>query len=112
MNTEEETRMAEEKLHEAERRMVEAMRKIYAERKWIGEEKNRIEETKMEMELKFTDIVDDQKSQADAFRLKMKQIRKFAHEKEIFLNYAFGVNVILFTIIIAMFGLFVGLCMR
>ena len=104
--------MAEEKLHEAERRMVEAMRKIYAERKWIGEEKNRIEETKMEMELKFTDIVDNQKSQADAFRLKMKKIRIYAHEKEICLNYAFGINVILFTIIIAMFKLLVGLCMR
>ena len=92
--------------------MVEAMRKIDAEKKWIVEEKKRIEETKMEMELKFADIMDDQKIQADGFRLKMKHIRKYAHEKEICLNYAFGINVILFTIIIAMFRLLVGLCMR
>ena len=39
----------------------------------------------------------------------MKKIRRHAAEKETCLKYAYGVIVILVTMIIAMFGLLVGL---
>ena len=79
-----------------------------------------IEDEKMELELRIADIIQKQKDQADAFRLKMKEqaeenrlkirkLRRIALEKDICLRYAFTSIVILVSIIIAMFGLLLGL---
>ena len=50
----------------------------------------KIEEEKMELELYIADIVHDHKIKMDASRLKMRNIRKYAIDKEAWLHYAVG----------------------
>ena len=109
LNAKEETRKAQEKLHEAQRRTLKVMAKIEEENKEIIEEREIIKGEKMNMELQFADMVDKHKIQVDALRVNMKKIRRYTAEKETYLKYAHGVIVILVTIIIAIFGLLIGL---
>ena len=55
-------RKAKEKLHEAQIRTLKAMAKIEVEKKEIVEEREIIKGEKMDMELQFTDMVDNTRS--------------------------------------------------
>jgi hypothetical protein len=102
---------------QATRKMKEAMEKAEQKAK-IGQEatqkveeamKNIVEEN-MRLELQLADIVYDHKLNANATRKKMKAIKRYALDRETYLQYALGANVILFTLFIAMFRLL--RCMR
>ena len=60
-----------------------------------------IEEEKMKLELYLADVVDDHKIKMDAMRLKIRNIRKYAINKEAWYHYAVGSMVTLVAILIA-----------
>jgi hypothetical protein len=64
----------------------------------------------MRLELKLADIVYDHKLNAYATRMKMKAIKRYALDRETYLQYASGATVILVLVFIVMFGLL--RCMR
>jgi hypothetical protein len=66
----------------------------------------RIEEEKMKLELYVTDVVDDHKIKMDAMRLKIRNIRKYAINKEAWYHYAVGSIITLVAILIAFLGAF------
>ena len=90
---------AEEKIelaHEATRKLEESMKKVLEE--------------KMQMEIHLADVSHEHKINADATRMKMRKIKRYALGKEICLHYAIDAIVILVAIFIAMSGFF--RCMR
>ena len=67
----------------------------------MKEKLKRVEEEKMKLELHVADVVDLQKIQMDAMRLKIRKIRKYAIDKEAWYHYAVGSIVTLVAILIA-----------
>ena len=63
------------------------------------------EEEKMKMDLYLADIVHRQKMKAEADKLKMKKIKKYARDMENRLHYALAAVVILIGVVIALSGL-------
>ena len=72
----------------------------------MKEKLKRIEEEKMKLELYIADVVHDHKIKMDATQLKIRNIRRYAIDKEAWFHYAFGSIVTLVTIMIAMDALF------
>ena len=67
----------------------------------MKEKLKRIEEEKMKLELHVADVVDLHKIQMDAMRLKIRKIRKYAIDKEVWYHYVVGSIVTLVAIMIA-----------
>ena len=67
----------------------------------LKEKLKKIEEEKMKLELYLADVVDDHKIKIDAMRLKIRKIRKYAINKEVWYHYAVGSMVTLVAILIA-----------
>ena len=61
----------------------------------------RVEEEKMKLELYVADVVDDHKIKMDAMRLKIRNIRKYAINKEAWYHYVVGSIITLVAILIA-----------
>ena len=74
---------------------------------WILKELvKKLEEKKMELELHVADIIHDHKIKMDTTRLKIRNIRRYAIDKEAWFHYAVGSIVTLVAIIIAIVVLF------
>ena len=67
----------------------------------MKEKLKRVEEEKMNLELHVADVVDGDKIQMDAMRLKIKKIRKYDIHTEAWYHYAVGSIVTLVAIMIA-----------
>ena len=67
----------------------------------MKEKLKQIEEEKMKLELYLADVVDDHKIKMDAMRLKIRNIRNYAINKEAWYHYAVGSIVTLVAILIA-----------
>ena len=76
------------------------------EAKKVEEDEKGIEEKKMRMELHIADIVNDHKTKKDATQLKMRKIKRYALDKDICNQYAFGEIIILVAILFILFCLF------
>jgi hypothetical protein len=63
----------------------------------------RFEEEKVKIEYNLADIIQKMKTEVD--KLKMKKIKKYAHDKEKCLHYALVVVVILTSVVIALSGI-------
>jgi hypothetical protein len=70
------------------------------------------EDEKMELELNITDIICKHNIQDDETRLKIRRLKTYALEKELYLRYALWTIVILVSIIIAMLRLIVKKIVR
>ena len=70
--------------------------------KTIDEKMKRVEEEKIQMELQLADIADGHNINAQATRLKMNKIKKYAPEMKKNLQFAWGSIVVLLAILIAM----------
>jgi hypothetical protein len=79
--------------------------------KGIGEGKIS-EDEKMELELNITDIIRKHNIQDNETRLKIRRLKTYALEKELYLRYALWTIVILVSIIIAMLRLIVKKIVR
>jgi hypothetical protein len=67
----------------------------------LKEKLKRIEEEKMKLGLYVADVVDDHKIKMDAVRVKIRNIRKYAVNKEAWYHYAVGSIITLVAILIA-----------
>ena len=77
------------------------------ENRKLKEEVKKLEEEKMRLELDVADIVHDHKIKMDATRLKIRNIRKYAIDKEAWFHYAVGsIATLVITIIIGLVVLF------
>uniref|UniRef100_A0A8I6WZK6 Uncharacterized protein n=1 Tax=Hordeum vulgare subsp. vulgare TaxID=112509 RepID=A0A8I6WZK6_HORVV len=95
--------------------LVEKLNLVEKENKYLKEKLKIIEEKNMELELHVADVIDDRKMKIDAMRLKMdamhlkmdemrlkiRNIRKYAVDKETWYHYAVGSIVTLVAILIA-----------
>uniref|UniRef100_A0A8I6XXZ0 Uncharacterized protein n=1 Tax=Hordeum vulgare subsp. vulgare TaxID=112509 RepID=A0A8I6XXZ0_HORVV len=100
--------------------LVEKLNLVEKENKYLKKKLKIIEDKNMELELHVADVVDDRKMKIDAMRLKMdamrlkmdemslkiRNIRKYAIDKEAWYHYAVGSIVTLVAILIAFFVLF------
>uniref|UniRef100_A0A8I6YA90 Uncharacterized protein n=1 Tax=Hordeum vulgare subsp. vulgare TaxID=112509 RepID=A0A8I6YA90_HORVV len=81
--------------------LVVKLNLVEKENEYLKEKLKRIEEEKMKLELYVVDVVDDHKIRMDAMRLKIRKIRKYAVNKEIWYHYVVGSIVTLVAILIA-----------
>uniref|UniRef100_A0A8I6WGK4 Uncharacterized protein n=1 Tax=Hordeum vulgare subsp. vulgare TaxID=112509 RepID=A0A8I6WGK4_HORVV len=88
--------------------IVEKLNLVEKENKYLKKKLKIIEDKNMELELHVTDVIDDRKMKIDAMRLKMdamrlkiRNIRKYAIDKEAWYHYAVGSIVTLVAILIA-----------
>uniref|UniRef100_A0A8I6Y7B4 Uncharacterized protein n=1 Tax=Hordeum vulgare subsp. vulgare TaxID=112509 RepID=A0A8I6Y7B4_HORVV len=95
--------------------LLEKLNLAEKENKYLKEKLKIIEEKNMELELHVTDVIDDHKMKidamllkmdamrlkTDAMRLKIRNIRKYAIDKEAWYHYAVGSIVTLVAILIA-----------
>ena len=72
----------------------------------MKEKLNRTKDEKMGLELHVADIVDDHKNKMAGMRLKLRNIRKYAIDKEAWYHYAIGSIVTLVAIMFAFVGAF------
>uniref|UniRef100_A0A8I6WS18 Uncharacterized protein n=1 Tax=Hordeum vulgare subsp. vulgare TaxID=112509 RepID=A0A8I6WS18_HORVV len=93
--------------------LVEKLNLVEKENKYLKKKLKIIEDKNMELELHVADVIDDRKMKIDAMRLKMdemrlkiRNIRKYAIDKEAWYHYAVGSIVTLVAILIAFFVLF------
>uniref|UniRef100_A0A8I6WJU0 Uncharacterized protein n=1 Tax=Hordeum vulgare subsp. vulgare TaxID=112509 RepID=A0A8I6WJU0_HORVV len=87
---------------------VEKLNLVEKENKYLKKKLKIIEDKNMELELHVADVIDDRKMKIDAMRLKMdemrlkiRNIRKYAIDKEAWYHYAVGSIVTLVAILIA-----------
>ena len=103
---EKELRTAEDRLRLAH----ETIRKMEQQMETINEKMKRVVEEKGQIELELADIIDEhnmKKQEArQTTRSKMNEIKKYALQKEMCLQYAFSAIVFLVAVIIAMSGFF------
>uniref|UniRef100_A0A8I6XWT3 Uncharacterized protein n=1 Tax=Hordeum vulgare subsp. vulgare TaxID=112509 RepID=A0A8I6XWT3_HORVV len=88
--------------------LVEKLNLVEKENKYLKKKLKIIEDNNMELELHVADVIDDRKMKIDAMRLKMdemrlkiRNIRKYAIDKEAWYHYAVGSIVTLVAILIA-----------
>uniref|UniRef100_A0A8I6Y4Y3 Uncharacterized protein n=1 Tax=Hordeum vulgare subsp. vulgare TaxID=112509 RepID=A0A8I6Y4Y3_HORVV len=95
--------------------LVENLNLVEKENKYLKKKLKIIEDKNMELELHVADVIDDRKMKIDAMRLKMdamrlkmdemrfkiRNIRKYAIDKEAWYHYAVGSIVTLVAILIA-----------
>uniref|UniRef100_A0A8I6WXW6 Uncharacterized protein n=1 Tax=Hordeum vulgare subsp. vulgare TaxID=112509 RepID=A0A8I6WXW6_HORVV len=95
--------------------LLEKLTLVEKENKYLKEKLKIIEDKNMEMELHVAEVIDDRKMKIDAMRLKMdamhlkmdemrlkiRNIRKYAIDKEAWYHYAVGSIVTLLAILIA-----------
>uniref|UniRef100_A0A8I6WKL5 Uncharacterized protein n=1 Tax=Hordeum vulgare subsp. vulgare TaxID=112509 RepID=A0A8I6WKL5_HORVV len=88
--------------------LVEKLNLVEKENKYLKKKLKIIEDKNMELELHVADVIDDRKMNIDAMRLKMdamrlkiRNIRKYAIDKEAWYHYAVGSIVTLVAILIA-----------
>uniref|UniRef100_A0A8I7B2J2 Uncharacterized protein n=1 Tax=Hordeum vulgare subsp. vulgare TaxID=112509 RepID=A0A8I7B2J2_HORVV len=95
--------------------LLEKLTLVEKENKYLKEKLKMIEDKNMEMELHVAEVIDDRKMKIDAMRLKMdatrlemdemrlkiRNIRKYAIDKEAWYHYAVGSIVTLLAILIA-----------
>uniref|UniRef100_A0A8I7B4A0 Uncharacterized protein n=1 Tax=Hordeum vulgare subsp. vulgare TaxID=112509 RepID=A0A8I7B4A0_HORVV len=88
--------------------LVEKLNLVEKENKYLKKKLKIIEDKNMELELHVADVIDDRKMKIDAMRLKMdamrlkiKNIRKYAIDKEAWYHYVVGSIVTLVAILIA-----------
>uniref|UniRef100_A0A8I6Y4T6 Uncharacterized protein n=1 Tax=Hordeum vulgare subsp. vulgare TaxID=112509 RepID=A0A8I6Y4T6_HORVV len=95
--------------------LVEKLNLVEKENKYLKKKLKIIEDKNMELELHVADVIDDRKMKIDAMRLKMdamrlkmdemclkiRNIRKYAIDKEAWYHYAVGSTVTLVAILIA-----------
>uniref|UniRef100_A0A8I7BFL6 Uncharacterized protein n=1 Tax=Hordeum vulgare subsp. vulgare TaxID=112509 RepID=A0A8I7BFL6_HORVV len=93
--------------------LVEKLNLVEKENKYLKKKLKIIEDKNMELELHVADVIDDRKMKIDAMRLKMdamrlkiRNIRKYAIDKEAWYHYVVGSIVTLVAILIAFFVLF------
>uniref|UniRef100_A0A8I6XWS5 Uncharacterized protein n=1 Tax=Hordeum vulgare subsp. vulgare TaxID=112509 RepID=A0A8I6XWS5_HORVV len=100
--------------------LVEKLNLVEKENKYLKKKLTIIEDKNMELELHVADVIDDRKMKIDAMRLKMdamllkmdemrlkiRNIRKYAIDKDAWYHYAVGSIVTLVAILIAFFVLF------
>ena len=72
---------------------------VEKENNYLKEKLKIIEEEKMKLVLHVAHVVDDNKMQMDAMRLKIRKIRKYAIDNEAWYHYAVGSIVTLVAII-------------
>uniref|UniRef100_A0A8I6Y6V4 Uncharacterized protein n=1 Tax=Hordeum vulgare subsp. vulgare TaxID=112509 RepID=A0A8I6Y6V4_HORVV len=88
--------------------LVEKLNLVEKENKYLKKKLKIIEDKNMELELHVADVIDDRKMKIDAMRLKMdemrlkiRNIRKYAIDKEAWYHYVVGSIVTLVAILIA-----------
>ena len=81
--------------------LVERLNLVEEENEYLKEKLKRVEEEKMNLELHVADVVDGHKIQMDAMRLKIKKIRKYAINQEVWYHYVVGSIITLVAILIA-----------
>uniref|UniRef100_A0A8I6YIZ3 Uncharacterized protein n=1 Tax=Hordeum vulgare subsp. vulgare TaxID=112509 RepID=A0A8I6YIZ3_HORVV len=88
--------------------LVEKLNLVEKENKYLKKKLKIIEDKNMELELHVADVIDDRKMKIDSMRLKMdamrlkiRNIRKYAIDKEAWYHYAVGPIVTLVSILIA-----------
>uniref|UniRef100_A0A8I6WZP6 Uncharacterized protein n=1 Tax=Hordeum vulgare subsp. vulgare TaxID=112509 RepID=A0A8I6WZP6_HORVV len=88
--------------------LLEKLNLVGKENKYLKEKLKIIEDKNMELELHVVDVIDDRKMKIDvmllkmdAMRLKTRNIRKYAIDKEAWYYYAVGSIVTLVAILIA-----------
>ncbi|XBJ23338.1 hypothetical protein VPH35_001524 [Triticum aestivum] len=87
--------------------LVEKLNLVEKENKYLKEKVKRIEEEKMKLELYVANVFDDHnmkmnemRLKMDAMRFKIKKIRKYAIDNEVWYHYAIGSIVTLVAILI------------
>uniref|UniRef100_A0A8I6XZP3 Uncharacterized protein n=1 Tax=Hordeum vulgare subsp. vulgare TaxID=112509 RepID=A0A8I6XZP3_HORVV len=88
--------------------LVKKLNLVEKENKYLKKKLKIIEDKNMELELHVADVIDDRKMKIDAMRFKMdamrlkiRNIRKYAIDKEAWYHYAVGSIVTLVAILIA-----------
>uniref|UniRef100_A0A8I7BAE9 Uncharacterized protein n=1 Tax=Hordeum vulgare subsp. vulgare TaxID=112509 RepID=A0A8I7BAE9_HORVV len=74
---------------------------VEKENDYLKEKLKRIEEDKMKLELYVVDVIDDHKIKMEKMRLKIRKIRKYAIDSEVWYHYVLGSVVTFVAIFIA-----------